>query len=368
MEYKDMTIESLMERKAAISVEMDAEGADLDALLEETRGINAEIESRKAIETKKTELRSAVASGAGVVIETKKEERKAMSNTEIRNSEAYINAFARYTRTGDDAECRALLSDNVNNGVVPVPTFVGDIVAERTRESKILSRVRRMNAAGNVKIGFEIDAPAAAVHTEGGAAMAEEALRLGIVTAVAKTYKKWVGISDEALDSMSGRAYLQYVYEEVARGIVKARENAVIAAILAAPQTATATAPAVAKTGSAAGAITDIINARALLSSAAENLVVICTPAQYATYRGLQFGANYNVDPFDGLEVIINENATVPIVGDLSGVLENLPKGDGIEIKYDDKTDMKKDIVNVLGRQPAAIEVVGNKFFAKVAE
>ena len=367
MEFSAMTIEELTERKSAISVEMENEGADLDALLEEARGINAELETRKANETKKNELRSAVASGAGVVIE-KREEKKPMNAIEIRNSDAYIEAYAQYTKTGDTTECRTLLSDNIAaTGVVPVPTFVGDIVAERVKESKILSRVRRMTAAGNVKVGFEISAPAAGVHTEGSGAMTEEALVLGIVNCVAKTYKKWVGISDEALDSMSGRAYLTFLYEEVTRGIIKARENAVIAAILAAPQTATRTTPAVAKTGAAAGNIADFINARALLSSAAEDLVIIVSPTDYAAYRTLQMGANYAVDPFDGLEVIIHEAATAPIIGDLAGVLENLPKGEGIEFKYDDKTDMKSDIVNVLGRQPAAIEVVGNLYFAKVA-
>jgi len=94
---------------------------------------------------------------------------------------------------------------------------------------------------------------------------------------------------------------------------------------------------------------------------------VIMTPAQYANYRSLQLSASYAVDPFDGLEVLFNDTATAPIIGDLAGVMENLPKGDSIEFKYDDKTDMKKDLVNVLGRQPSAIAVVGNKYFAKVA-
>jgi hypothetical protein len=205
------------------------------------------------------------------------------------------------------------------------------------------------------------------MHTEGGDPIEEEELTLGIVTMVPKTWKKWVSISDEALDAMSGEAYLRYIYDEVTRGIIKARENAVVAAILAAPQTATATAPAVAKTGSAAGNIADFINARALLSSAATDLVIICTPAQYAQYRTLQLGAAYAVDPFDGLTVLFSDAATAPIIGDLSGVMENCPKGEDIEFKYDDHTRMKQDLVDILGRLPSAIAVVGNKFFAKVA-
>lgn len=369
MEFKEMSVEELEARKAAIATEIDAPEADLDALGEEVRGINAELEERKATEAKKVEVRKAVAEGAGEVIRKfEKEERKnKMNNMEVRNSQQYIEAYANYVKTGDDAECRALLTDNANGGAIPVPEFVYGIVAKRLEESKILSRVRRMNAGGNVKVGFEISAPAAGVHTEGGDPMAEEQLVLGIVTLVPQTFKKWVSISDEALDTMSGRAYLEYIYDEVARGIIKARENAVVAAILAAPQVATATAPAVAKTGTAAGAITDFVDARALLSSAASDLVIICTPAQYASYKGLQMSATYAVDPFDGLPVLFSDVATVPIIGDLSGVLENLPKGDSIEFKYDDRTRMKQDLVDILGRQPSAIGVVGNLYFAKVS-
>lgn len=369
MELKNMTIDEIEARKDEIITELEAPEADLDALEEEMRSIKDELETRKAEEAKKAEIRKAVAEGEGEVVKKiEVEERKTMTNAEVRNSAEYIEAFANYCKTGDDTECRSLLSDNVNNGVVPVPEFVGEIVAERVKESKILSRVRKMTAAGNVKVGFEIAAPAAGVHTEGSAdPMAEEALELGIVEMKPATLKKWVSISDEALDSMTGEAYLRYIYDEVTRGIIKARENAVVAAILAAPQTATASAPAVAKFVAATPAISDFVNARALLSSAAEDLVIICSPADYAAYRALQMGSNYGADPFDGLEVLFSDAATDPIIGDLAGAMENLPKGDTIEFKYDDKSRMKYDLVDILGRQPVATAVVGNKFFAKIS-
>lgn len=367
-EIRTLDSDAIETRMAEIKEEMNAETADLGAL-------NSELD---AIEERRASIKKDIEERAKVVEEVISqpvaqpivEERKEMTTMEIRNSEAYINAFANYMKTGDDRECRTLLSDNVQSplvGSVPVPTFVADIVAKRLEESPILSRVRRMEAAGNVKVGFEISAPAAEAHSEGGDPIDEEELTLGIVNLVPSTYKKFVQISDEALDSMSGEAYLRYLYEEITRGIIKAEENAVVAAILAAPQTATASAPAVAKTGSAAGAITDFVDARALLSSAAEDLVIICTPAQYASYRGLQMSAYYSVDPFDGLEVLFSDAATAPIIGDLSGVMMNLPKGSAVEFKYDDHTLMTSDLIKVLGRQPAAIEVVGNLFFAKVS-
>lgn len=267
-------------------------------------------------------------------------------------------------------ECRALFSDNYNGqgSKVPVPDFVAEIVAEGIKESPILSRVRRMEAPGNVKVGFEASAPGAAIHQEGGGKVDEEELVLGIVTMNPVSLKKWVSISDEALDSMTGQAYLEYLYTEITRGIIKTREDAVVGEILNSPTTASGTAPAVPAGSATAGtpALDDFVQARALLSSAASDLVIICTPAQYANYRSLQLSAQYAADPFDGLTVLFNDTVTVPIIGDLKGVMENLPKGEAVEFKYDDKTDMTSDMVRVLGRMPVAIAVVGNKYLASI--
>ena len=52
MDFKEMSVDQLEERKAAIATEIDTPEADLNALEEEIRGINAELEARKAEETK----------------------------------------------------------------------------------------------------------------------------------------------------------------------------------------------------------------------------------------------------------------------------------------------------------------------------
>ena len=366
MELKNMSSEELEMRKAEIAGMVDNEDADLDALTEEVRSINEELQERKNAEAKKEEIRNAVSEGNGEEVESIDliEEKKTMDNMEIRNTREYINAFAKYVRTEDDRECRALLTENVS-GTLPVPEFVYGIVSKEIASSEILNRARHMNAKGNLKVGFEISAPAAEAHTEGDEAIDEEALTLGVVEIVPQMLKKWVSISDEALDLANGEEYLRYIYEEVARGIVRAKEDAIVAAILAAPQTATSSAPAVAKTGSAAGAIDDFVNGRALLSSAARDLCIICTPAQYATYRSLQMAAQYGVDPFDGLPVLFNDTVTAPIIGDLKGVMVN--EASDIQLKFDDKTLMTEDLVRILGRQYVGIAVVGEKFFAKVS-
>lgn len=375
MNYAEMETSALEQRKADIQAEVqllsdsDEDLEKMAALNEERKAINSEIEARQAAEAERRRQAEEIANGSGEVKdrdpESEERNKKNMENMEVRNSKEYIDAFANYIKTGDDTECRALLSDGAATGTVAIPAFVEDIVAERVRESRILSRVKRVSARGILKTSFEIDAPIAALHAEGGAAVTEEALTLGIVTMNPASFKKWVSFSDELMDN--SQSFIEYIYDEITRGIIKAEEKAVIDAILQAPQTATATAPAVAKTGAAPAAITDFVNARALLSGAAEDLVIIVSPTHYALYRGLQLSGTYGADPFDGKEVIVSDYATAPIIGDLRGVTLNRPNGDEIEFKLDDKTMMTSDIVRLLGRQPAAVAVTGNLFFAKVA-
>jgi HK97 family phage major capsid protein len=140
MDIKTMSIDELIERRSAIAAELDADGADLDALEAEVRSINEELEARKAAEAKKAELRKAVANGAGTPIKT--EERTSMTNAEVRNSKEYIEAFAKYIKTGKDTECRGLLTENVS-GTVPVPDFVEGRIRTAWENDEIFSRVAK---------------------------------------------------------------------------------------------------------------------------------------------------------------------------------------------------------------------------------
>ena len=68
MDFTNMTVEELEARRAQIVEESEQDGADLNALTEEIRGIKAELEARKETAAKKAEIRNAVATGAGEVI------------------------------------------------------------------------------------------------------------------------------------------------------------------------------------------------------------------------------------------------------------------------------------------------------------
>ena len=151
MDIKEMSIEELMERRTAIAAEIDAPEADLDALEAEARSINEEMENRKAEETKRNEIRNAVAQGDGEITEKFEiEERKTMTLEEIRSSKEYENAFAEYLKTGKDDECRAaLLTANVS-GQVPVPTYVEDRIRTAWQKLGLMDLVRKTYIKGNL--------------------------------------------------------------------------------------------------------------------------------------------------------------------------------------------------------------------------
>ena len=103
MEIKEMSAEQLEARKAEIrSLVENAKGEELNALEDEVRSINEELETRKAEEAKKVEIRKAVAEGAGVVVKkAESEERKGMKVAEIRASKAYVDAYAEGIKAKD---------------------------------------------------------------------------------------------------------------------------------------------------------------------------------------------------------------------------------------------------------------------------
>lgn len=376
---KDVEVELLEARKAEIANEIEAPDADLDALKEEARAIKEELESRKADEAKKVEIREAVASGLGEIKETIPvvEERKVPTMEEIRNSKEYINAYAEYIKTENDAECRALLTENVS-GSVPVPEFVYDIVKTAWEREGITSRVRKSYLKGNLKVGFEISGDDAVIHTEGGNAIDPENLVLGVVELVPSTIKKAVQLSDEVLD-MRGEEFLRYIYDELTYRIAKKAADTIIAKIEACGTVSTTTCPSVAKITSTTVSLGLVASAIAELSDEAANPVIMMNKQTYAAFKAAQYAANYAADPFEGLPVIFNNSITAfaaattgvtyAIVGDLDhGVLANFPNGEGIEFKFDDISLKKQDLVEILGRQPVALGVVAPQAFCKIVK
>ena len=348
---------------------------EVDALNEEEQEIKEHEEGEKQAE----ELEQKKFMAKEVI----KEERKIMDNKEIRNSKEYINAYAEYLKNSDDKECRALLTTGVEGGVVEVPDMVYDIIKTAWQKENLMSRVRTISVKGNFKVQFEVSGTDAVVHTEGGSAITEEELILGIVTIVPVSIKKFLSISDEVL-GLRGEAFLNYVYDELTYRIAKKCADTLVAKIAALPTSLSPNADGIYDTVSAdkvkaAPSIGLPLEAVAHLSDETSNITVIMNKLTYPEFLTKKLQANYPTDPFEGMTVVYNntlpaysaasENDVYMIVGDFDhGALANYPEGEGIALKYDDKTLMTQDLVRILGRRYVGVEAVADKSFVNVTK
>ena len=197
MNLKEMSIEEIETRVSEIETENASENVATEVIEknnEELRLLVEEKETRIAeAEKRQADLDDIVAGKVETEVkETFEEERKIMTNMEVRNSAEYISAFANYIKNGSDEECRALLTENVAGGSVPVPELVDEIVRTAWDRDEITRLVKKTFIKGNLKIGFEYSATTASVHTEGAAAPNEETLVLGITELVPASIKKWI--------------------------------------------------------------------------------------------------------------------------------------------------------------------------------
>jgi HK97 family phage major capsid protein len=270
------------------------------------------------------------------------------------------------------------LSELVTGGQVPVPSLVEGVISTAWERDEITSRVKKSYIKGILRVGFELSATGAVVHTEGADAPDEETLTLGIVELKPASIKKWISISDEVLD-LQGEAFIRYIYDELTYQIAKKASDEIVALIDAAPATATATAVSVGKVTANTIALDTIASAVANLSDRATNPVVIMNKATYAAFKALQYGSNYAVDVFEGMDVIFNNSIdaysaastgdTYAIVGDLSiGVQANFPNGEEIKITEDRLSLAEADLVKFVGREYVALGLVADKAICKIVK
>lgn len=379
MEIKDMTMADVEARLAEIGTEIESADADrLSELNTELDELNARKSAIASAAEERQKILDKIAAGTeGEPIETfeQPEERAKEATMEFRNTPEYIDAYAQYIKTEDDKELRAIISENGTNGTIPVPEMVYDIVKTAWNRDGITSRVRKAYIKGNLKVGFEISATAATQHAE-GVAVNEETLVLGTVELIPKSIKKWISISDEALD-LRGEAFLRYIYDELTYQIAKKAADLVIAGIEACGTQSTTTCvgvPVITASSISLGLVADAIGH---LSDEAANPVIMMNKATWAAFKAVQAAGNYGYDPFEGLDVVFNNtiaayNAassgdTFAIVGDLAqGALLNFPNGEEMKFKVDEATLATSDLVRVIGRQFVGIGIVAPDAFVKI--
>ena len=376
-EIKNFTMEQIETRKAEIGSKIDA------ANKEELNDLNAELE---ALETRKGEIEMetrkanmlAVIAGSGTVI-SKESEKEVRTLESVKGSDAYVEAFANYLKTGSDKECRALLTDLVDGGTVPVPTIIDNFINTAWERANLTSRVRTTNIKGTAKYPFEYSATGASVHTEGAAAPSEEQLVIGTVSAEPAMLKKWITVSDEVL-ALKGQAFLDYVYDEIEFRILELADAQIIAAIKAAPAAATTSAAGVRVLNVAAFDAFTIFAAQAELVASARNIVAIMNKKTYfnqfmsltdTTERPIYNVVADNGRPtyyINGVEVIFDNSLDEDeiIVGDLDGVIMNLPDGRGVSFVTDPYSLAEKDLVKIVGKMYAGFGVVRDGYFCVV--
>jgi HK97 family phage major capsid protein len=212
MEIKEMTMEQVEARLAEIKAEVEGEGADIEALnaevdqlVERQSAIRAEAEEKRSLLDKVAKMKTTPIDKI-----EEKEERKMEEKIELRNTPEYIQAYANYIKTNDMTELRALLTQN-GGGDVQVPSLVYETIKTAWEREGVMALVRKAYLKGNLRVSFELSAGDAVVHTE-GQAVTEESLTLGVVQLTPIAIKKWISISDEALD-MAAEPYLAYIYD-----------------------------------------------------------------------------------------------------------------------------------------------------------
>ena len=394
-----MNIDEINTRLAAIKVEMEADGADLDALTAEVDQLQARKQELADAETARRALADKIAAGAvdvSVVDSTEdheQEERNMADINELKNRSAYIDAYAEYVKRGydrnvfaeaaarlgdEDKELRTLMTVQATDGTIAVPTIVADYVTTNWEKEQIMSLVPVVEINGDYEVQFEISSSPATKHAEDGDPVSEEELALGIATISQDSWKKWIGVSKKTM-KIRGQNFLNYIYDELGHRVAVGAAGELIDVITALPTTATATAPS-AQVLKAGPDVDTVANASALLSAEAESPVIVMNRKTSANFTAAAKAANFAMDVFEGLPRVYtnklpayadaSEDDVYMIIADFAtGARRTRPEGEEeIEYTFDALTQKKSNIVEIQGETFGGVGVIACDRFVNVTK
>lgn len=331
MDIKTMTAEELIERRAAIATEVDAPEADLTALEEEVRTINAELEERKATEEQKEETRKVVSEGAGEVVKTFEEEVRQERTMYGIDTQEYRDAFMANLVGRATVEQRAILADNSAYGDgLSLPVGLDkDIWDQVTTAHPILADVDIMRTGMAIKVTKMT--PAAIQKKMDSASSSEQTFTSAEVTLVGADYHTYVTIS-YAEAKMSQGAMERFLVREVSDAIGEALAKDVFARILTDAGNAQKVTPA-----SGATMFDNVKAAMALAIQARNPVIYAPATAYYEIVGAIAQGSPFNIGATLGCQVKLDNAATKVTVLDPSLFCLNVIQDTIIESERDAK-------------------------------
>ena len=217
MDFTTMTVEELEARRVQIGVEVEQDGADLDALEAEIKGIKAELDARRANAAKQAEIRKTVAEGAGVVIgeipqaPIPQEERTMFK----RDSVEYRDAWTKHIigRELNEEERAALTSAGA---VIPTMT-VNAVWDKLTGPAELLGKVDVSQFPTYVRFPKATTKGAATAHAVGGT-ITESSDVIGYVDLIPNEYVKLLTVGAD-IDHMAVSAVHDWIVNNLVDSI-----------------------------------------------------------------------------------------------------------------------------------------------------
>lgn len=215
MDIKDMTIDELEARREAIKAELDNDGADLNALEDEVRSINAELEARKKVESEKAEIRAAIANGEGNVVkafepEVRKEE-KMFGVDSIEYRDAWTKKMI--NRELNEEERNALAS-----AAAVIPTMTVNAVWDKlVKDAELLSKVDVTQFATYVR--FPVAATVNSIAGQAiGTTITESSDVVNYVDLIPNEYVKMLTVGTD-IDHMAIGAVHDWIVDNLTKSI-----------------------------------------------------------------------------------------------------------------------------------------------------
>ena len=230
MKIENMTMADIEARMAQIATEMDAEGADLDALTEEVRKLNARKDELRKAE-KRSELRKAVAGGAGVVLDMPGN--RGEQRTYDASSPEYRSAFFKDLMGAEmtQEERAAFVHTTANTAAVLPTTTLNNIWDLVSTQHSIMGDITIYRTGTVIEVikHTAITAGAAKSVSENAANDDENNTFVKVVLS-GKDFSKHVDIT-YAMERMSVEALEEYLTNEIADQLGAAMADDVVAQI-----------------------------------------------------------------------------------------------------------------------------------------